>query len=355
MKKAAVILAGGIGRRFWPETRENKPKHLLKITPESNLLQKTCERTRRLFNDEDIYIIVAENTVESAMTSLPWLNPENIIVEPFGKDTLHAIILALSKLNYLFPENELTFIPSDHFIHDEKVWVEDIRSACRYLEEYDGLITIGIKPTYPETSYGYIQIDESGMTEKFFKAMIFAEKPPVSAAQGFILSGDFRWHSGILIAKGNTLFSEIVKYNPEFKDEILQISGSVGEAGFNSKLKHYYSLARKISVDYSVLEKSDKVYVYEGQFLWSDIATWNSIHDFSEKDLHGNAIRGECYLENSSGNFISAGDRFYALIGIEELIIIDSKDSVLICNKKDIQKVNHIVDFLRMNGKSELY
>ncbi len=353
MEIFAVIMAGGVGARFWPRSREKTPKQLLKIFNDKSLIRNTIDRLENLVPPDHIFIVTnktQKNSIKSQLSDLP---KENIIAEPFGKNTAAAIGLAASVIQHKSKDALLLTLPADHIIKEKDLFQQTIKKAAEYANESGGLLTIGINPTRPETGYGYIQIDDKPKADGIYKVLTFAEKPNFATAVRFIESGDFLWNSGMFIWKASAILSEIKTYMPELDAALENLRASIGTSRFNNTLAFEYSQLKSISIDYGVMEKSSKVFLVKGYFSWSDIGSWEEVYQLSVKDADGNAVSGNYYNVNSTDSYVYAPDKFTALIGVENLIVIDTKDALLICKRDQAQSVKNIVDYLKLKKLSK--
>lgn len=347
-------MAGGVGSRFWPNSRMEKPKQLLKIFNDNTMIQDTVDRLSKLVDDENIFVIT--NTVQKPfiVDQLKNIPKKNIIAEPFGKNTAVCIGLA-SVIIESFDKDAVTItLPADHLISPKSVFHKTIKNAANYAYKNGGLVTIGIPPTRPETGYGYIQIGESSSEQDIYKVKTFAEKPNVGTAHRFLESGDFLWNSGIFIWRVDSILEEIRQLMPDLDDGLTSIRKHIGKSTFDSQLSQVYGQLKNISIDYGIMEKSRNVYIIRGEFNWSDVGSWEEVYNLSKKDENGNVLKGDTYVEESFDNYISNDDKFTAVIGVENLIVINTPDALLICDRHSSQNVKHVVDYLKMNKKSDL-
>ena len=354
MEIFAVIMAGGVGSRFWPRSREKKPKQLIKIFGHNTMIQDTVDRLDGMVTPENIFVITNKVQKLRIKDQLPQLPEENIIDEPFGKNTAACIGLASILVKDKNPNAVTIVLPADHYIRDKKEFQGTILRAAEYADKTDGLITIGIKPTKPETGYGYIQYDETPLEDNIHNVLTFAEKPNLGTAKRFLQSGDFLWNSGMFIWKVSSILNEIKKYMNDLSIGLDEIAESVGTVDFEKTLVNVYGQLKSISIDYGIMEKSNKVFVTKGEFDWSDVGSWETVYELSEKDEDGNGKVGDIYTINSYNSYVHSPHKFTALVGVENMIVINSNDSLLICNRESAQQVKQVVEYLRMNKKTDL-
>jgi len=354
MNLFAVIMAGGVGSRFWPRSKQRKPKQLIRIHGENSMIQDTVARLEGLIEPDKVYVITNKIQKPRVKDQLPEIPAENIIDEPFGKNTAPCIGLASGIIQKRCPDAVIVTLPADHLIQDKNEFQNTIIKAVKFANDSNGLVTIGIKPNRPETGYGYIQFDEAEERNGIYKVLTFAEKPNLATANRFIKSGDFLWNSGMFIWKVQSILDEIRIYMRDLYDGIKELQEAVDTPDFNKVLTRVYGQLKSISIDYGIMEKSRNVYLVPGLFDWNDVGSWEAVYQISEKDEYENAKFGEIYSDKTTKSYIFSPQKFTAVIGVENLIVIDTKDSLLVCNRNNAQDVKQVVDFLKMNKKSEL-
>ncbi|MCF8240776.1 MAG: NTP transferase domain-containing protein [Melioribacteraceae bacterium] len=350
----AVIMAGGVGSRFWPRSRHHKPKQLIRIFGNNTMIQDTVNRLDGIIPKDNILVITNRVQKPRILEQLPQLKEENIIDEPFGKNTAACIGLASVIIESKSKDAVFITLPADHLIKDEKEFQDTIMKAVDFAYESKGLVTIGIKPTRPETGYGYIQRKDSKETDGIYKVNTFAEKPNLGTAKRFITSGDFLWNSGMFIWRVDAIMDEIRKYMPELSEGLKSLSEHLGSHDFQKTLINVYGQLKSVSIDYGVMEKSKMVYVTEGNFDWNDVGSWEAVYLISDKDEDGNAKIGDVYTENTFNSYVFSPRKFAALIGVQNLIVIETSHSLLVCSRDHAQDVKHVVDHLKMNNKTDL-
>lgn len=349
-----VIMAGGVGSRFWPRSKQEAPKQLIKIFGENTMIQDTVKRLDGLVKMENVLVITNQIQQPKVIEQLVDVPKENIIAEPFGKNTAACIGLASILIHKKSPNAITIILPADHLIKDKDEFQETIKNAASFADSSDSLVTIGIKPTRPETGYGYIQFIDNEDVKGIYKVQTFAEKPNLSTAKRFVESGDFLWNSGMFIWKTSTILNEISTYLPELHEGLLEIEKSIGTDKFDEVLTNVYGQLANVSIDYGIMEKSSKVFLTKGEFSWSDVGSWEEVYQLSSKNNDGNSESGDIYTENTLDSYIFSPKKFTAVVGLENIIVIDTKDALLICNRENAQDVKHIVDYLKMNKKDEL-
>jgi mannose-1-phosphate guanylyltransferase len=358
MKTLAVILAGGVGARLWPRSREHKPKQFLSISSEQTLIQQTFARIRSIVPPEDVIVITGVSTLDLARQQLPEIPAENIIAEPFGRNTAAAIGLAMTIAPTRHPDEEVTLaiFPADHVVVNTRDFIYAASLCASMASSMEGLILLGVQPVRPETGFGYIQAEDHNslvldtITDTAYtlrRITNFAEKPDVETAIRFVNSGDFLWNTGIMFARVSSLQSAFEEHLPDHAQLFKMLSRHVGKPTYPETLDNVYRQLRSVSVDYGILEKSRHIYVIEGTFDWNDIGSWDSVYQMLQKDSSNNALVGDVIALDAHDNFVSAQNKMIALVGVEDLVVIESEDALVICRRGHSQEVKDVVDFLR--------
>lgn len=355
-----VIMAGGVGARFWPMSRTSRPKQFIDIlgTGET-LIQQTFRRLSVVCPPENIFVVTHENYKELVLEQLPLIIPEHVLCEPVRRNTAPCIAYACHKIAKLNPDARIVVAPSDHIILKEEVFTNTIKDALTAVSENDWLITLGIMPSRPDPGYGYIQFDDSKEFppyEKVRKVKTFTEKPHLELAVSFLQSGDFLWNSGIFIWSLKSILTAFDRHLGEVNSIFKEGAGTYFTALEKDYILQAYTLCKSISIDYGVMEKADNVYVIPSDFGWSDLGTWGSLYEARTKNELGNAIVGDSVIPfDTKDCIITMPDHKVALIqGLENYIIVDEKDILLICRKDDEQRIRDFVDAVR-EKKGEKY
>jgi mannose-1-phosphate guanylyltransferase len=354
MELFAVIMAGGVGSRFWPRSKEKKPKQLIRIVGDNTMIQDTVKRLEGLVSNDHIYVITNKVQKLRVKEQLPQIPEENIVDEPFGKNTAACIGLASIILKAKNEKAIMITLPADHLIKDDEEFRNCLSTAAAYANKTNGLVTIGITPTRPETGYGYIQFDEKNIDKNIYKVLTFAEKPNISTARKFIESGDFLWNSGIFIWRVDAILDEMKQYLPDLYEGLLSIEETIGTKDFERQVVNVYGRLKSVSIDYGIMEKSNNVYLSKADFYWNDVGNWEAVYEISEKNDEGNVVVGDVYAANTFSSYIFSPRKFTAAIGVENLIIINTNDSLLICNRNNAQDVRDVVEHLKLNNRTEL-
>lgn len=345
-----VIMAGGSGKRFWPRSKEIKPKQFLPILESSTLIQTTVTRLAPLVDSDNIYYVLNYQQKEILIDQVHNLNEKNIIVEPIGKNTAPCIGLAAIHLKQINPDDVMVVLPADHFIKDEDRFRESLLIAEKIAIEYDSLVTLGIKPDHPSTGYGYIQYQEkveeiSGIS--IHKVKTFAEKPNIETAKKFLQSGDFLWNSGIFVWKVSTILKEIRNLLPELYSGLEKLEHQISTENYLSNLEKIYRQIRSISIDYGVMEYAKNVSVLKCEFGWNDVGSWDEVYKLSPKDKNGNTIIGNGITMDCSNNYIDSDEDLIAVLGVEDLVVVKSENAILICKRDKAQDVKDLVDKIK--------
>ncbi len=352
----AVIMAGGIGSRFWPRSRKATPKQFLNVFGEATLIQNTVARLNGLVPPERCLIVTHERYVEQTQQQLPAVPPENILAEPVSRNTAPCIAYAAMKLREKDPDATMIVLPADHLIQNVSQFHKILNTAIEKAQEKDALVTIGIAPTHPETGYGYIQFNGSvGMddTPAAYEVKTFAEKPDLPTAESFLDSGDFLWNSGMFIWRADTILNQLSTHLPEAYEAFEPLQDALGTDQEHEVLVKSFQSCPHISIDYGVMERASNVYVVPGSFGWSDVGDWRAVYGLSDKNEHGNAVHGNVIMHDSSRCLVQSNDRLVVLVGIHDAMVVDTEDAVLICNKESAQQVKNVVDYLHAHQLEE--
>ena len=362
----AVIMAGGIGSRFWPESRQARPKQFLSVFGEATLIQNTVARLQGLIPPERCLIVTHERYFEQTRAQLPAVPAENILLEPISRNTAPCIAYAAEELIARDPDATMVVLPADHVIRNVAQFHLVLERAIEKAAEPGALVTIGITPTHPETGYGYIQFEHetshAGDDIAAFPVRTFAEKPDLATAERFLDSGDFLWNSGMFIWRADTLLQQFREHLPEAHEAFEPLRAALArsaaaatggdgaqETDVADAVRTAFQKCPRISVDYGLLEHAKHIYVIPGSFGWSDVGDWRAVYELSEKDNIGNALEGNVIIHNASRCLVRSKDRLVVLVGIHDLVVIDSGDAVLVCHRESTQQVKHIVDYLHLH------
>jgi mannose-1-phosphate guanylyltransferase len=347
-----AIMAGGIGSRFWPMSRTSLPKQFLDILGiGKTLIQHTFERYSKLVAKENIFVVTAHEYVSIVKQQLPAIPEENILSEPYRKNTAPCIAYIAFKLLNKDPKALMIAAPADNLVLETAEFTKTARKALSFVDHINALVTIGVKPTYPNTGYGYIQHETIETAPGVYKVKTFTEKPNVELAKTFISSGDFLWNAGIFTWKVKNIIAALEKFEPELYDLFAAEKDHLNGPREKEIIEIIYPQCTNISIDFAVMEKADNVYVIPASFNWSDLGTWASAWDNMEKDYFGNAVVGKNVMVVDANNcMVHVPDHKLVLLqGLKDYIIVDTKDVLLICKKDKEQEIKEYVAEVKRN------
>jgi mannose-1-phosphate guanylyltransferase len=350
-----VIMAGGSGTRFWPASREKLPKQFLKIIGEKTMLEQTLSRVEPLADKEKMYVVI--NSLHEEITKKILGSRAKILIEPIGRNTAACIGLAVMHIIHHDENAPIVAMPADHFISDVENFRKQLLTATEIAKE-GGIVTFGIKPTRPETGYGYIEKGKTACTDKnAFKVNRFVEKPNFEKALEFLSSGKYLWNSGIFVFTAKTILSEIEILAPKLHRGLMEISKAIGFESYMQVLKKVYEEIDSISIDYAIMEKTQKpVYVIEALFGWSDVGSWQALYELRDgKDKAENLALADTalFLDSKQNLVYSETNRLVCLLGVERLVVVDTSDALLVTNLENSQEIRKIPGVLKKNGNSE--
>ena len=342
----ALILAGGSGERFWPLSRRNRPKQLLRLVSERTLLEETVARLEGFVPTEHILILTNIEQEKGVRDLLEGFPKQNIIAEPAKRDTAAAVALGAGWVAARDHSATMLAFPADHVIADRAAFQETMKTAAAAAEETGALITIGIKPTWACPGFGYIEQGEpvrlrSGGKIAVHRVVRFREKPNVDLAESFLRKGNFRWNAGMFVWSVPTVLSEFNRHAPELADFISQVRSP---KDLDKILQERFAKLPRISFDYAIMEKAEHVLVVEASFDWDDVGSWQAVARYFKKDEHGNAAKGALTALDSSDNIIfNDGETTIALLGVHNLIVVRTDDAILICHRHQAEKIKNLV------------
>jgi mannose-1-phosphate guanylyltransferase len=347
-----AIMAGGIGSRFWPKSRTSYPKQFLDIlNTGKSLIRWTYERYAAFIPNENIYIVTSDEYVSIVHEQLPELPIENILAEPSRKNTAPCVAYISYKLLQKDPEAALIVAPSDHMILDTDAFKSITSKALDFVTQIKSLVTLGIKPTHPNTGYGYIQHEALAAGDGIYKVKTFTEKPNLELAKTFLSSGDFLWNAGIFVWQVKNVMKAFEKYQPEMYELFDNEKENFNTPNEKDAINRIYPLCTNVSIDFAIMEKADNVFVIPSSFGWSDLGTWNSAYDNLDKDYLGNAVASENVIViDATRCMVSAPhDKLVLIQGIDDCIIVDTKDVLMICKKEKEQAIKEYVAEVKRN------
>lgn len=350
-----IIMAGGVGSRFWPYSRKSHPKQFLDVLGVGkSLLQLTYHRFLSLCEKENIYIVSNNSYYDLIKEQLPDLTDDQILLEPNRRNTAPCIAYASYKIASKYPDATTIVTPADHAIFMEDEFSRTCLVALDFVQTNNKLVTIGIKPSRPETGYGYIQYKQ-GSDGEVKKVKTFTEKPQLELAKAFFESGDFVWNAGIFIWKAKNIIASFEKFLPELSETFNAISEQYYTENEKEKIDWAYARTKAISIDYGIMEKAENVYVVPGEFGWSDLGSWNSLHEYHKKDSDGNVIDGNAMIYGSNECIIRAPkEKLVVVQGLEGYLVADCGDVLMICKKDDEKRIRRIVNDVKTE-KGERY
>ena len=352
-----AIMAGGIGSRFWPMSRTELPKQFLDIlNTGKTLIQSTFDRFSKFIPTENIYVVTSENYRARVTEQLPFLRAENILCEPSRKNTAPCIAYISYKLAQINSEANLICAPADHIITDEDSFESICLDALKFTANIKALLTLGVKPTNPNTGYGYIQYEQLAVSNNVYKVKTFTEKPDRDLAKTFVASGDFLWNAGIFVWQIKNIIKAFELLLPEIHEMFDAEKEYFNTEKEKESIERIYPQCVNISIDYGIMEKADNVYVIPSSFGWSDLGTWASAYETLEKDYLDNAVAGNnVIIIDATKNMVHADNKKLILLqGLEDFIIVDTKDVLLICKKDKEQEIKEYVAEVKRN-KGEKY
>ncbi|HBF23042.1 MAG TPA: mannose-1-phosphate guanylyltransferase [Planctomycetes bacterium] len=358
----AVVMAGGAGTTFWPESRVSKPKQLLSLTGEKPMIAETLSRLRPLIPPERTWVVCAQAQAKGIQEACPELNSKNLIVEPCRRDTAACAGLAALIISSQDPEAVLAMLPADHEITPPQAFQDALETGASIARKSGALVTFGIKPTRPATGYGYIrrgEILEEAKSGRFWAVDRFTEKPNSNLAQEFLADSSYFWNSGIFAWEAKTLLAQIETHLPRLSAGLETLRSCLAEGNLSESLASLYPTLPSISLDYGILEKAENVIVMEASFDWSDLGSWDSLWEEAEKDEKGNAAvlpdGGALIAQNSSGVLAySSDEQTIALLGVHDLVVVRTPDVVLVAQRDRVEEVKDLVEKMRSQGREDL-
>lgn len=358
MKKAIVIMAGGKGERFWPQSRSHMPKQFLSLTGDGiTMIQHTVRRLESIVSKEDMFVVTNKEYREIVLSQLPDIPEENVLAEPIARNTAPCIAFASAVIREKYGDAIMLVLPSDHLIKNSEMFIKTLQQAIDKAGDGENLVTIGITPSYPETGYGYINFMPNpahGSQEGVYSAKRFVEKPDKTTAKEYLASGAYLWNSGMFIWKTSTILKYFYALLPDMSAGIEKIGEAFGTASFEKVVSSEFQKFPSVSIDYGVMEKVENIYVIPGNFGWDDVGSWLALERFNAVDENNNMLQGDTVALDCKNTTIRGSNRLIAAIGLQNLIVIDTDDVMLICSKESAQDVKKVIAALREKNRDEL-
>lgn len=354
MRTYGIILAGGGGTRFWPLSRKELPKQLLNLTGKDLMVNETIDRLEGNIEKDDIFVVTNISQAELMLQATAGrINKNHILAEPAARNTAACIGYAAMEVLQKYGDGIMCILPSDHYIGDLDVYKKVVADAIRVAGETDALVTIGIQPTYPSTGYGYIRHEEAKAADCYYNVRHFVEKPDLKTARKYLLSGDYLWNSGMFIWKASVIMRCFEELLPDIYACLQQIGAAMNTEKEKEVINEIYPVIPKISIDYGIMERAGNVLVIEGNFGWSDVGSWDALEALYDKDEHGNITYGEQVHIDTHDCIIYAKNKLVTTIGLDNVIVVETEDAVLVCDKNRAQEVKKIVEALQDCNKRQ--
>lgn len=351
----ALIMAGGMGTRFWPASRATKPKQLLNLLGGKTMIQATLDRLAGLVPDENVLVMTNQSLVKPIVAQLPNIPADAIIGEPCKRDTAPCIGIAAALLRHRDPDATMIVMPADHVISPTEQFHGAVRQAVQLVElDPACLVTFGVPPSYPAQTFGYIErgaaLDDS-VGPRVFRVRQFREKPSSKVAEEYLAAGNFLWNAGIFVWKAKTILEAIQRFEPELFEHLRQVEQAIGHGDYGTALERAFDAIEGISIDYAVMERYEKVAVIEAPFEWDDVGSWGSLARMTRTDGHGNAVMGKHLAIDTSGAIVrSSEDHLVVTLGVSDLVVVHTEDATLVANKDDEESIRKVVELLHEKG-----
>lgn len=354
MQKTALIMAGGRGERFWPRSRQNMPKQFLSLTDDGKtMIQLTVERILPLVNMEDIFIVTNRSYKDLVRSQLPELPEENILCEPVGKNTAPCIGLGAVHMAKRYGDAVMMVLPSDHLIKYTSLFLNTLSDACDVAEQGANLVTLGIAPDSPETGYGYIKFQPEETLGRAFAVEKFVEKPDLKTAKAYLASEQYLWNSGMFIWKTSTILKNLETHLPETYQGLRSIGEAIGTDLEEQVLERTFQAFKAESIDYGVMEKAKNIYILSGAFGWDDVGSWLAVSRIKRSNELGNVVNGNVVTVDTRNTTIQGDGKLIAAVGLEDMIVVDSEDALLICEKDHAGDIKKVLENLKICNRTE--
>lgn len=352
LKKTALIMAGGRGERFWPESRVNMPKQFLSLTGDGKtMIQLTVERIQSLVDLEDIFIATNESYRTIVKDQLPDLPEENIICEPIGRNTAPCIGLGAVHIAHKYEDALMFVLPSDHMIKYTTIFCQTLLDACEVAEKDDVLVTLGITPNEPETGYGYIKFNPDRAKGRAYAVERFVEKPDLETAKTYLASREYLWNSGMFIWKVSSILKSLQTYLPEIYNGLRKIGNAIRTDDQEEILECEFRAFKSVSIDYGVMEKAPNIYCLAGNFGWDDVGSWLAVSRIQKTNEFGNVVKGNVVTIDTTNSIILGKEKLIATVGLKDIVVVDTDDVILICEKDGAGNIKKVLENLRICNK----
>ncbi len=354
MNTTALIMAGGRGERFWPKSRKSLPKQFLALTDDNKtMIQLTVERISSLVKMEDIYIATNKDYKRLVKEQLPGIPEENILCEPAGRNTAPCIGLGAVHIAKKYQDALMIVLPSDHLVKFTNMFITTLRDACEVASKRNNLVTIGITPDYPETGYGYIKFNIHETDGRAYKVDRFVEKPTLDVAKEYLATEEYLWNSGMFIWKVSSILNNIESLMPKLYGHLMNIQASIGTSDEEAILEKEFLAMESQSIDYGIMENAEDIYILPGAFGWDDVGSWLAVGRIKESNELGNVVNGNVITVDTTNSVIQGEDKLIAAVGLEDIIIVDTKDATLICAKNSAGEIKKVLENLKICNRDE--
>lgn len=354
MQTTALIMAGGRGERFWPRSRKSLPKQFLSLTDDKRtMIQLTVDRILPLVNIEDIYIATNKDYKELVKEQLPGIPDENILCEPIGRNTAPCIGLGMMHALMKYDDAVMMVLPSDSLIKDGDLYRDLVSEACDIAASGDNLVTMGIKPGYPETGYGYIKFLEGEPCGRGYRVDKFVEKPSLDLAKEYLASGDYLWNAGMFVWKLSTIRKEFGAHLPDMLKGLNTIKDAIGTADEDKVLSDVFPTLESISIDYGIMEKAGSIYTIPGDFGWDDVGSWLAVERIKSVNEDNNVVNGNVITIGTKDCIIEGGKKLIAAVGLKDIVVVDTEDATLICDRSATADIKKVLEKLRSDNNTQ--
>lgn len=355
MEKTVLIMAGGRGERFWPRSRRSLPKQFLSLTNDGKtMIQLTVERLLPMVKKENIFISTNADYKELVREQLPNIPDENILCEPIGRNTAPCIGLGAIHIAKKYGDAVMMVLPSDHQIKFTGMFLSTLKDICNIAEQGSNLVTIGITPDYPETGYGYIKFDPNSVNGHAYKVEKFVEKPNLEVAKEYVSSEEYLWNSGMFAWKVSTILDNMKRFMPDNYQRLQKIQESIGTLEEETVLDKEFHEMDSQSIDYGIMEKADNIYIVPGAFGWDDVGSWLAVERIQKTNEFGNVVTGDVVSVDTSNCIIQGNKKMIATVGLTDMVIVDTDDAILICQKEHAGDIKKVIENLKICNRNDL-